>query len=152
MSRLRTLMLRADDGAATVEMALFAPFFAAMLIGMVDISSAYAAKLQLQQAAQRAVEKIEQTSASTTVIATLTAEAATAAGVAASAVTVDYWLECNGSRQLSYGTVCTPGQTYARYLTVHITKDFSPPIKFKFPNSNSDGTYTITTKAGIRTQ
>ena len=152
MSRLRTLMLRADDGAATVEMALFAPFFAAMLIGMVDISSAYAAKLQLQQAAQRAVEKIEQTSASTSVIATLTAEAATAAGVAVSAVTVDYWLECNGSRQSSYATVCTPGQTYARYLTVQITKDFSPPIKFKFPNSNSDGTYTITTKAGIRTQ
>ncbi|WP_310467629.1 pilus assembly protein, partial [Sphingomonas sp.] len=48
---------RDERGASVVELALVAPFLAAMLIGMVDMSNGYSDKLQLEQAAQRSIEK-----------------------------------------------------------------------------------------------
>ncbi|WP_425506818.1 hypothetical protein [Sphingomonas rhizophila] len=68
-----------------------------MLVGMTDLSRGFSAKLQLTQAAQRSIEKVMQTSFQTGAVDTLKAEAASAAGVDASAVTIDYWLQCNGS-------------------------------------------------------
>ena len=43
-----------DSGAAIVEMALTAPILAVLLIGMVDMSRGYSAKLQLELLARRA--------------------------------------------------------------------------------------------------
>jgi len=56
---MRLFSIGADErGASIIELALTAPFFAAMLIGMIDLSRAYSMKLKLEQSAQRAVEKI----------------------------------------------------------------------------------------------
>ncbi|QNN64101.1 pilus assembly protein [Sphingomonas rhizophila] len=96
MSRFRNL-LRDDRGASIIELAFVAPIFATMLVGMTDLSRGFSAKLQLTQAAQRSIEKVMQTSFQTGAVDTLKAEAASAAGVDASAVTIDYWLQCNGS-------------------------------------------------------
>ncbi len=149
---LRTLA-RDERGASMIEMALLTPVFVSMLVGMVDISRAYSAKLQLEQAAQRAVEKVQQYQTTESTYSTLQTEAATAAGVATSAVTIDYWLECNGTRQAVYDSVCPSGQTYVRYLTVSIQKMFTPMFGSRyFPNANADGTYTLTGVAGLRTQ
>ena len=52
---MRTLLNlgRDERGASIIELALTAPFLAAMVIGMVDISRGYHAKLTLEQVAQR---------------------------------------------------------------------------------------------------
>lgn len=152
MRSIRTLA-RDERGTSLIEMAMVAPVFASMLVGMVDISRAYSAKLQLEQAAYRAIEKVQQYQTTTSTYSTLQAEAATAAGVAASAVTVDPWLECNGVRQASYTAVCPNGQVYTRYITVSIVKMFTPMFGSRyFPKANNDGTYTLTGQAGLRTQ
>lgn len=143
---------RDERGASLIEMALAAPFLATLLIGMVDISRGYAAKVQLTQAAQRSIEKIMQGTKNETAYDALKSEAATAASVSTSAVTVDYWLECNGARQTDYDTTCTSGQTYARYLSVEIQKTYTPMFSTKWAGANADGTYTLKGKAGIRTQ
>ena len=58
----RTRKFLADErGAAIIELALIAPIFALMTIGVVDMSNGYSRKLQAEQGAQRAVEKIMQT-------------------------------------------------------------------------------------------
>lgn len=142
---------RDERGNSIIELALVVPLLSSLLIGMVDISRGYSAKLQLQQAAQQAIEKVMQTNASSSVIASLTGEATAAAGVGSTA-TVDFWLECNGTRQSDYNTSCSSGQTYARYLTVDITKAYAPMFRVKFLGSNNDGTFTLHGKAGIRTQ
>ena len=50
--------LRNDKrGAAIIELGLAAPILATMLIGMVDLGRGYSMKLQLEQAAQRAIER-----------------------------------------------------------------------------------------------
>lgn len=143
---------RDERGNSAIEMALVLPLLATLLIGMVDLSGGYAVKVTVQQAAQRAIEKVMQTTASKTVIETLKSEAAAGAGVAESAVTVDYWLECNGARQAIYDNPCPSGQTYARYLSVEVAKVYDPTLSFKFIGANADGTFTIRSKAGLRTQ
>lgn len=145
-------LLRDKKGNSVVELALAMPVLCGLLIGMVDLSRGYSAKLQLQQAAQRAIEKVMQTSGSTTVASALKTEAASVAGVNESAVTVSYWLECNGVKQTSYDSVCPAGQTYARNLEVDITKQFVPTFSTRFAGANSDGTYTLQGRAGMRIQ
>ena len=153
MTRFNRSLARDERGTSLIEMAMVAPVLATLLVGMVDISRAYSAKLQLEQAAQRAIEKVMQYQADSSTYATLYTEAATAANVPVTDVTVDYWLECNGARAADYGSSCTTGQTYARYISVSIDKKFTPMFGTRFfPGANSDGTYTITGEAGLRTQ
>jgi Flp pilus assembly protein TadG len=146
-------LARDERGASIIEMAMVMPVLATLLVGMVDISRAYSAKLQLEQAAQRSIEKVQQYRTTSSTYSTLQTEAATAAGVPTTDVTVDFWLECNGTRQASYTTVCPSTDNRVRYITVSITKKFSPMFGTRFfPGANSDGTYTLDAEAGLRTQ
>lgn len=160
MTRWIAQLARDCRGASVIELALAAPFMAALIIGMVDISRGYSAKVQLTQAAQRSIEKAMQGEKNTDLYDTLQQEAATTAGVATSAVDVRYWLECNGvskyqskaTMTADYDQVCPSGQTYARYVSVDITKAYTPMFSTRFAGSNSDGSYTLHGKAGIRVQ
>ncbi len=155
LTRLAQAIRLASDqrGTSLIEMALVAPILATMLVGMIDLSRAYSARLQLEQAAQRAIEKVMQYQTQSSTYATLYSEAAVAAGVANTAVTVDFWLECNAIRQGAYDTNCSSGQVYARYVTVSIVKPFRPMFGTRFfPGANADGTFTLTGEAGLRTQ
>ena len=158
---IRNLKSLAPDegGASIIEMGLMLPILSSLLIGFVDISRAYSAKLQLEQAAYRSIENVQQYNASESTYDTIKTEAAAAAnssgfsGVTTSDVTLDFWLECNGTRQANYDTVCSTGQTYARFLTVDISAKFNPVFaSSKWPGSNTDGSYTLHGQAGLRTQ
>ncbi len=74
-------------------------------------------------------------------IGTLQSEGAAAAGVdRVTAVTLlDYWLECNGSRQADYDSLCPTGQTFARYLTVDIQKTYTPMFNLHLAGQQADG-------------
>ena len=72
LNRIR--QLANDRGAAVIEMALVAPVLALGVIGIVDVSNAYSRKLALEQGAQRAVEKIANTTENATVESTLANE------------------------------------------------------------------------------
>jgi Flp pilus assembly protein TadG len=146
-------LARDDRGASIIELALVAPVLASLLIGMVDLSRAYSYKLKLEQAAQRAIEKVQAYQTSTSTYTTLQSEAAAAAGVPTSNVTIDYWLECDGTRAASYDSVCTSSQTYARWVTVTVQGTFTPMFRSKYyPRANTDGTFTVQGKTGMRTQ
>lgn len=155
MGRVAAMLgaLRRDPrGAAVIELAIVAPVFATMLIGMVDIGRGYSMKLQLEQAAQRAIEKVMNGQADKSTAAALKTEAATTAGVPETDVVVDFWLECDSARQASYDTVCASGTVYRRYLTVQISKTFTPMFATKWLGANSNGSFTVVGKTGVRTQ
>ena len=151
---IRFASLAGDDrGASVVELALVVPIMASLLIGMVDLSRAYSHKLKLEQAAQRAIEKVQQYQTTTSTYGTLQAEAAAAAGVPTSNVVIDYWLECNGVRATTYNSVCSGSQTYARWVQVDVTGTFTPIFPSKrYPGANANGTFTLHGIAGMRTQ
>ena len=76
MKTLHLRSLRADArGAAIIELALVAPILGLMVVGIVDMSNAFSKKLTLEQGAQRAIERIMQTTANDTVEGTLKTEA-----------------------------------------------------------------------------
>ncbi len=162
IGKLRNLA-RDERGASIIEMALVAPFLATLVIGMIDISRGYSAKLQLEQVSQRTVEKAMQGMQgddSTDIFETLKAEAAEVAQVDPSAVEVRYWLECNGVSQntspstmpADYEKVCASGEVYSRHLNVSIEKTYTPMFATRWLGSNSDGTFTLTGESGLRVQ
>ena len=156
MIRLPARIARDERGASLIELALFMPFVATLVIGVVDLSRAFSAKLQLEQAAYRAIEKVQQYQASEDTYSTLSNEAtsaATAAGFTSPTVTVSYWLECNGVRQTTYDTTCSSSNQTARWVKVDVAANFTPMFASRvWPGANSDGTFTLHGKAGLRTQ
>lgn len=159
MIRFFRFLARDERGASVIEMALVTPLLGSLLVGMVDISRAYSAKLQLEQSAYRAIEKVQGYQTTESTYATLKTEAGNAAraagftAVADNDVTIDYWLECNGTRQTDYDTTCPNGQTYARWITIDIPATFTPMFSSRrWPGANANGTFTLHGKAGLRTQ
>jgi len=169
----RTLKLRADEsGAAIIELALIAPIFALMTIGVVDMSNAYSRKLQAEQGAQRAVEKIMQTTQDDTVENTLkqevkcqiNGESPPCSGRITDAdVTVTWRLECSSGGTITAQTATDPttfdslfcpvvGSTEARYIQVTVNDKYTPMFPIHFAAFNGDGTYHLSATAGMRTQ
>lgn len=147
-------LLRDERGTSVVELALMAPIMAGMLIGAVDLAFGYSAKLELEQAAQRGVERVMQQRSVETDYSDLKPEVATAAGVDQANVTIDQWLECNDVRQ-DAGTVACAAATdvYARYVEVSVQDTYTPYIGgLKFLGANDNGSFTITGTAGLRIQ
>lgn len=178
MMRRNFLSIGADKrGAAIIELALVAPLFALVVAGIVDLSNAYSRKLALEQGAQRAIEKIMQTTGDSTVENTLTTEAVCQVNglnsdgtcktspISASDVTVTYRIECTtvGTGAISAQTqsdpdlfnaiVCPTGTKTSRFIQVSVVDKYRPlfPIHFGSFNS-SDGSYHMSAVAGMRTQ
>lgn len=160
-SRIRSLV-RSESGTAVLELGLAIPVVFVLLLGMIDLARGYSIKLQLEQVAQRSVEKVMNGLADRTQLDAIKVEAASAAGVAQSAVTTNAWLECSpasGSGTPTYYNYptdddqpCANGLTARRYLRVTIVKTFSPIFNFQWSGANADGTYTISGATSVRTQ
>ncbi len=152
MIRLINSIRRDERGAAIIELAMAAPVLALMTIGIVDMSNAFGRKLALEQAAQRAIEKVMQTTEDDTVESVIVSEAATQGNVPTDNVEVEYILECDGSKQSDPEGNCPSGQREARYLTVEVTDTYTPMFPVHFAGIKSDGKYHISATAGMRTQ
>jgi Flp pilus assembly protein TadG len=168
-------LLADKRGAVVIELALIAPVLALCIAGIVDMSNAYTKKLALEQGAQRAIEKIMNTTEDSTVETTLADEAecqingsTTTDGVTTcntsptQTITVTWRLDCTtGGTTTSQSTTssgtydtylhdCTG--TKAGYVEVTVSDKYSPlfPIHFAGYNS-SDKSYHISATAGVRT-
>jgi Flp pilus assembly protein TadG len=169
--------LAADErGAVIIELAILAPVLAIMTVGMVDMSNAFSRKLALEQGAHRAIEKIMQTTGTSTVGGTLTSEAVCqvngtntdgsckSSPITASNVTVTYRLECTNPSSGALTTQgltdpvafdnleCTAGYKESRYVQVAITDKYPPLLPIHFGAYHADGTYHLSATAGTRVQ
>jgi Flp pilus assembly protein TadG len=176
---IRNLLTRLGSdrrGTAVIELSLVAPVLALLVVGIVDMSNAFSRKLALEQGAQRAVEKIMQTTGTDTVENTLKGEVqcqvngTDAAGaclttpVALSDVTVTFRLDCTDAD----GTVTTQTNTdptafdalvcandtdsKSRYIQVEVDNSYSPMFPIHFFGINADNTYHLSAVAGMRTE
>lgn len=153
MMRLSSIC-RDERGNSLIEMALAAPLLASLFIGMVDISRAVSAKVTLEQAAQRAVEKVQARDFKTSYESTMETDAEAAAGPGSNA-TADAWLECNHDGvHLDYDTAsCGTGVPYAYYVRVSITNTFTPIFGTRyFPGANANGSVNVAGQATLRIQ
>ena len=154
--------IRADeDGTALIELALVAPVIALLTVGVVDMSNAFSCKLRLEQAGQRAVEKVMQTTGVLTVEDTIANEAVCqyngtnadgsckAAPLTTANVVVTHRLECNGT--ITADTDCPIGETESRWIQVKLDYEFVPMFPIHFATFNN-GSYHVSTIAGMRTE
>jgi Flp pilus assembly protein TadG len=161
--RLRFLrQLTGDDaGAVIIELAIAAPVLALLVMGVGDIATAYTRKLELEQAAQRAIEKVMQTTGDETPEDAIKKEAVCQINgtnadntckegrLTTDNVVVTYRLECNGAVMTNYNADCDPGQTEVRYMMATVTDTYSP-IFGKYWGGNDDGLYHLQATAGVR--
>ena len=151
MSKMIRNLVRDNRGAAVIELALVAPMLALMTIGIIDVSQAFGRKLTLEQAAQRAIEKVMQTTGDTTPEETIKEEAAAQGNVSEDDVTVSYRMECDGVVQADFDTECTPGQSEARWLMVTVAGTYEPMFPTHYFGNEDDNIYHMTATAGMRT-
>ena len=174
MRRLRKLV-REERGAAVIELALIAPVLAVLIIGITDVSIAYGRRLELEQAVQRSIEKVMQTTGIDTVEDTIKNEAVCqyngvdGAGncktdrITTADVTVNYRLECTttaGAMTPFETNSATTFDTYAcanatdseaRYIMATAVDTYTPMFKMHF-GTGPDGVYELSATAGVRVQ
>jgi Flp pilus assembly protein TadG len=167
-------LVRNERGAAVIELAMIAPVLALGVIGIVDMSNAYSKKLALEQGAQRAIEKIMNTTENGTVESTLASEAicqvngvnpngsCKTSPISNSNVTVTWRLDCtvggatttqtttDSSIYDGYITGCAG--TKSGYVEVRVTDSYSPLFPIHFASyDTSDHVYNVSATAGTRT-
>ena len=160
--RRALLRLRSDRrGAAVIELAMAAPVLALLIMGATDVGSAFSRKLALEQGAQRAVEKVMQTTELRNVQDTIAGEVAIQANVDESQVVVTFPLYCDGVLMPDQGRdengfakgSCATGQTAAHYILVDVTDEYDPLFTtFGLGNKLPNGNYLVQAKAGMRTK
>jgi hypothetical protein len=178
MMRFVRKISRDGKGTATIELALLAPVLATFVIGITDVSIVVGRRLEIEQAAHRAIEKQMQTTGALTVEETIKKEAVCqingtdvdADGVetcdtgriTTANVTVTYTLECTSSggaittqattsSTTFEGYACDEdaGETPARYIEVAVTDTYTPMFDIHF-GTGDDGIYQLEAKAGMR--
>ena len=168
-------LFRDERATAIIELALVAPIVALTVVGIADLSNAFSRKLGLEQGAQRAIEKIMQTTEDDTVEGTLAAEAVCqvngtdSAGICKTSpitiadVTVTYRLDCTDTSSgavtsttttlpLVFDTwTCATGTAPSRYMSVNVVDKYTPMFPLHFSALDADGTYHLSATAGMRT-
>ena len=161
MTRLMRVF-RDQRGAAMIELAFVAPVIALMTVGVVDLSNGFGTKLRVEQAAQRSIEKVMQTTGVLTVENTIAAEAVCqyngteangtckTAPLTAANVTVTHRLECDDV--ITVAPDCLPTQEESRWIQVKVETDYTPMFPLRFSGIDANGKYHIQSIAGMRTQ
>lgn len=117
---------RDTGGTSIVETAVFVPTLLMLMAGSSDMAMGLWTKMKTQQAADRAIEYATVAGLEKLSTDDIKSEAASAAGVATSNVTVAKWLECNGATQANFDSGCADGQIVGRYVSVRIRKSYQP--------------------------
>jgi Flp pilus assembly protein TadG len=134
LSRLRSFYcrLRGDDrGVAFVEFGFLVPILSVLVIAVIDLSQGLSQRFTMQQAVNRSLERllvsrpVAGANDSSVDYTYIRQEAATAAGVPLSQVTLSQYLLCNGTQAASSATACPQGQEQARYISLTVNKNFT---------------------------
>lgn len=151
-----------EKGTATVELALAAPILAVLMMGTADVGTAFSRKLALEQGAQRAVEKVMQTTELEDVQGTIASEVALQADVDESRVAVTFPRYC-GTRLMpdvardangfADGEDCNAGEQEAHYIMVVVSDEYDPIFPaLSLGTKLANGKYLVQAKAGMRTK
>lgn len=151
MKLIRTL---ASDrrGVAAIELALAMPVLLTLVTGIADMSLAYSRKLALEQAVQRSIEMVQQTTEETSVEDVIKAEVADQGDVGVENVAVEHLLYCAGELAGDFNAECADESTEVRYIKVTVTGEYDPFFPAVLGTPNANGNYDVVATAGIRTK
>lgn len=145
-------------GNSTVELAIIMPVLVLLTCLAGDVAMAFKAKIALQRAAERTAQLATaggytgDTSDTSKAYNNLAADAAAAAGVATSNVTVTPTLICDSTAQTT-PDYCTATQQMKRYVAITISGTYTPMFAKLAPGSRwSSQGIALTGSASVRLQ
>ena len=118
-------LLRDNRGTSMIEAAIVVPVLVLVVLIGVEIAMGFQKQLLVQQGADRAANFAFTAGMTTATASLIQTEAATAANVATSQVTVTRWLECSGTVQGSFTGTCSAARP-ARYVSIAISDSYAP--------------------------
>ena len=110
-------------GTGAMELALCLPMLLVLLVGMIDVSRLVAARIDAEQAAQRATDYALAVRPRSANGAYIRNQATSDGTTLAEDVSVDIFLECDGERQADFRRMCDAGEDTARFVSVEIDRD-----------------------------
>jgi Flp pilus assembly protein TadG len=135
MRKLR-LLARDERGTSLIEFGFLAPFLGLLAMGVIDLSRGLAERFAIQAAVNASLELVQARPAVAGDDATdvdytfVRTEAAALAKVPVAQVTLTRWLECDGVEQPRVTGTCSANQDVARYLRIHVAKNFQGDFYF----------------------
>jgi len=145
-------------GNSTVELAIIMPVLVLLTCLAGDVAMAFKAKIALQRAAERTAQLAtaggytSDTTNSSAAYNNLAADAAAAAGVSTSNVTVTPTLVCDSTPQTT-PDYCTSTQQQKRYVAITISGTYTPMFAKLAPSSKwSSSGIAITGSSSVRLQ
>lgn len=137
-------------GTSLIEFGVAAPILMIFLVGVTDLSRGYSEKYRLQQVVNRSLETAQIAGADNDYSYVKT-EAAAAAGVPETAVTLTQFTECGGNATPKAWDDDCGGADTARFITLSIVKSYTPLFgTVGYPNAQADGTVLMTARATLR--
>ena len=123
---------RDERGTALIEFAFAVPILAMLVLGTADFARAVAFQQNLEEITSRALERatavgnVKTASEYTTAYEAVREDAIEAADVTTDDVTMERWLECDGTKQTDYDAECPTGQQIARFVSLEVRKSYQP--------------------------
>ncbi|MEV4933318.1 MULTISPECIES: TadE/TadG family type IV pilus assembly protein [unclassified Sphingobium] len=147
-------------GNSTIELAIIMPVLVLLTCLAGDVAMAFKAKIGLQRAAERTAQLAaaggytNDTTRTQAAYNNLAADAAAAAGVSTSNVTITPTLLCDATVQTASPEVpCPDGQQTKRYVAINISGSYTPMFAQLAPNSRwSSQGIALTGSASVRLQ
>lgn len=158
----RPSLLDDERGLSVIELGFLAPLLAFMLLGMADLANGYTRKMAVENAVNRAMEKVS-------VLAVqddytfLKAEIASALpSVTPSTITVDPYSMCDTTKMPTFKSECgvradqTP-QEVSRYVRVRVADRWKPMFNYGMAGAylfktGTDGKVPLTVETQLRVQ
>lgn len=115
---------RDSRGASAIELAMVLPVLLLIMLGMVDLSRGFAAKLEMEQAAQRTSDLALSIRPRSGDLSYLYSEAMEASKQPRDQIKIETLLECGGDPQASFDGECASGKERARFVSVVIKQPY----------------------------
>jgi Flp pilus assembly protein TadG len=160
---LRNWRLLDDErGVSVIEMGFLAPILGFMMLGMVDLANGYTRKMAVENAVNRAMEKVAVLAVQDDYTFLKTEITAALPSVATSTVTVDTYAKCDTTTMPTFKSECafrangTP-EEISRYVRVRVADRWKPMFNYGafghyLFKTGSDGKVPLSVDTQLRVQ
>lgn len=155
-------LMRDERGVSVIEMAFLIPILAFMLLGMVDLANGYTRKMAVENAVNRAMEKVSVLPVQTDYSFIKTEITTALPSVTAATITVDPYAMCDTTKMPTFQSECGfradgTAEEIQRYVRVRVAHRWTPMFNYGafghyLFKAGSDGKVPLNVETQLRVQ
>lgn len=128
IKKIKTMFLSDERGASLVEMALIMPILLLIMVGSLDLGSAFVRKMELSNAAKAGIQYAmvrKPVEGDVTAISNAVTESIGDSGNASTDIDVELYCMCDGAKQVCTN-VCAD-ENVSAFVNVTVTENYTTP-------------------------